>query len=99
MNSIRFLHLRNNDENHNPLTHGGKTIAFTLTDSEEGRVLRFAVAKCGRKQAFNRKLGREVAAGMLTCERQTSIDKHVKQVVIDDDSHPYDVLLDKLPKP
>lgn len=96
-NSIRFLHIRPETEDHKPAVFGGKTVAFTLTDMpEEGRLLRFAVAKCGKKQAFNRRLGREVASGMLNCPRPTSIAKHVKELVIEDDVHPYDVLAEHL---
>lgn len=94
--NVRFLHIRQHTGEGEPTMFGGKTVAFTLSDSDEGRVMRFAVAKCGKKQAFNRKLGRTVAEGMLTCERVTSVEKHVKSVVLDDDSHPYDVLLGDL---
>lgn len=93
MNSIRFLHIRATADD-KILPHGGKTIAYVFTDNPEGkRELCFAVAKCGKKQAFNRKLGRDVAEGMLTCERPSSIEKHVRTIVLDADTHPYDVLL------
>lgn len=94
-NSIRFLHMRNIAEEDVVLPNGGKTIAFTVSghDPQGNRTLRFAVAKCGKKQAFNRKLGREVASGMLLCERPASIQKHVREIHINDDTHPYEALL------
>jgi hypothetical protein len=92
MNSIRFMHIRNFEGEGTPSTHGGKTVAFVVV----GKRLAYAVAECGKNQAFNRKKGRIIAQGRLLCERDTAIAKHIHQVDFEEGSHPYEVILAQL---
>jgi hypothetical protein len=78
--SIRFIHVRNIDdpETGSKALFGGLSIAYNYIP--EGGQIQYAIAKCGPKYHFNRRLGCKVSAGMLTCMRPTSIQKHVKVV-------------------
>jgi hypothetical protein len=75
--SIRFIHIRNIDdpETGSKSLKGGISIAYTHNQTT-GQIA-YAVAKCGPKYNFNRRLGCKVSAGMLTCTRANSIEKHV----------------------
>lgn len=78
--SIRFVHVRNveDTETGSKSLKGGISIAYDYIP--EGGQIRYAVAKCGPRYNFNRRLGCKVSSGMLTCIRPTSIAKHVKVV-------------------
>ncbi len=56
-----FMHYRKYDRNGQMTSKGGMTLAVQL----DGNQLTIALAECGRKDAYNRKLGRTIAEGRL----------------------------------
>jgi hypothetical protein len=78
--TVRFIHVRNIDdpETGSKSLKGGISIAYV--HSQDNGQIAYAIAKCGPKYNFNRRLGCKISAGMLLCSRATSIEKHVKMV-------------------
>lgn len=56
-----FMHYRKFDRMGQISAKGGLTLAI----EQEGSTLKVALAECGRKDLFNRKLGRTIAEGRL----------------------------------
>lgn len=73
--SIRYIHVRPG-QNYNPDTHrlegspeprSGMTIAYTTFN--EGKTLKIGLALCHTNDPFDRKKGRAISSGRLTCDR------------------------------
>jgi hypothetical protein len=100
----KFLHIRNyvetltgvgSDTESVADGKGGKTVAFEVDDKEG--VIFFAVARCGPKYNFNRRLGRIVSKGMLECKRKASMERHVCAIGFTPGTdNPYEVLRNHL---
>lgn len=56
-----FMHFRKYDRYGQIMPKGGMTLAI----DQDGNKLRVAMAECGRKDNFNRVMGRTIAAGRL----------------------------------
>lgn len=54
--STRFVHVRNSNNK-------GVTVAYEFDD--EGKRIIWASARCGKKDSFNRKIGRAVSQGRI----------------------------------
>lgn len=63
------MHYRKFDRMGQILPKGGLTLAI----SQEGSKLSIAMAECGRKDAFNRKLGRTIAEGRLLAQNNKNL--------------------------
>lgn len=89
--TIRFIHVRNIDdpETRSTSLKGWKTIAFTLG---ENGMLKYAVATCGQKYNFNRRLGCIVSKGKLLCTRNKSRAQHIRYIVLQEKENYYDAL-------
>lgn len=44
-------------------------VRSTVVASLSGNVMNFAVARCGKKDSFNRKIGRKIAEGRLNSDK------------------------------
>lgn len=69
---IRYIHLRNNDFAildvglERPDSNGGATIAYAITpEGKDNVIVEIGVAWCSQRDTFNRRIGRDVAAGRL----------------------------------
>lgn len=72
MSKVKFIHIRNEDDNEmgTVKSKGGATIAFTNT--EDGKVM-FAVAHCNPKDVYHKARGRQIAEGRLLCGRKDNV--------------------------
>ena len=59
---IYFMHYRSRDSYGAPQSTGGATLAIRPAG---GNVIHVAIAKCSPRDAFNKKLGRDISAGRL----------------------------------
>jgi len=64
MNQTRFMHFRNFPNGYTVDCHGGATVAIQQDPTTQGRVVA-AVARCGRDDLFNKKIGRAIAEQRL----------------------------------
>ncbi len=64
-----FMHYRRYDRFGQYLPHGGLTLAIRL----DGNQVKVAMAECGKKDLFSRKIGRIVAEGRLNSGRADKI--------------------------
>lgn len=70
--TITFMHYRKFDRRGQIMSTGGLTLAI----EQDGNKLSVAMAECGRKDNFNRQLGRTIAEGRLKARSA----KHVVQL-------------------
>ena len=66
MSKIQFIHRRPSTSPTGftgPASRGGFTVAYREVD---GGTVEYCVAQCSTRDNFNKKLGREIAAGRLT---------------------------------
>lgn len=61
---VKFLHIRNKQDENNYNAKGGYTIAFKLTDPKT-QTWEINFSKCSNKDFYNKKRGREIAGGRL----------------------------------
>jgi hypothetical protein len=79
----KFVHIRNRDKEGKLLPHGGFTVAYETINTESGKYARYAVAKCSKLDAYNRKRGAMIAKGRLERARHdwmTSIPPNERPV-------------------
>lgn len=69
---IRFIHA-------NPEEGARYTLGYEVTPAGEMLNVKAAIALCGPLDAFNKKIGRNIVIGRLSCEREVS---HVHKVSI-----------------
>lgn len=68
---MNYLHIRLHDKYDGRIDpRGGYTVAFERS-RDNSNILRFAIAKCSKRDVFNKKMGRTVAAGRLLSNRHT----------------------------
>ena len=63
-----FMHYRKFDRKGQIMARGGMTLAIQV----DGSQVTVALAECGRKDNFNRKLGRQIASGRLSAGKESS---------------------------
>lgn len=66
---MRFVHIRQRDKEGKLLPNGGFTVAYEVVPTEEGSFVKYAVAKCSKRDTYNRKRGRLIAGGRLFASR------------------------------
>lgn len=66
---VRFVHIRSRDKEGKLLPNGGFTVAYEVVGSETGSFIKYAVAKCSKRDTYNRKRGRLIAGGRLHADR------------------------------
>ena len=71
MKNIQYIHRRPSSKTTaGPASHGGYTIAYRETDKN---CIEYNVAMCSTRDNFNKKLGREIAAGRLIDNKYNAV--------------------------
>lgn len=80
-----FMHYRRRDSYGEAQPQGGVTLAIRPIG---GNVIRVAMAKCGKKDVFNKKLGRAIAEGRLAAAAGSERNKFVYDLVLTETDAP-----------
>lgn len=83
---MNYLHIRHYTPDGKLDPRGGFTVAFER-NSVDASLLHFAMAKCSKKDVYNKKRGRQVATGRL--EKR----KHMMTVTIPEGKRPVEALV------
>jgi hypothetical protein len=83
----KFVHIRNRDRAGKILPHGGFTVAYERVATDDGDFVRYAVAKCAKRDHYNRKRGATISSGRL------STGRHPFMLPIDKGDRPLDVVV------